>query len=94
MIATSLLNPVTTVTSFDELLFELQGADRFNHVVIDNFLTNYVAEAVLKEFTAFDRPIWNEYNNAIEVKKACNHGDRFPRATYQLFSYLNSKGVY
>jgi hypothetical protein len=91
MSTTSSPNPVTTVTSFDELLPEFQGADPFNHVVIDNFLADGVAEAVVKEFPAFDGPIWNEYNNAIEVKKACNHWDRFPRATYQLFSYLNSK---
>ena len=82
------LNPI----SFDDLVPEFQHAKPFSHLVIDNFLKEEVAHLVANEFPAFDGPVWNEYNNAIEVKKACNHWDRFPRATYRLFSYLNSAG--
>jgi hypothetical protein len=90
MILTPVASQLSSATSFDELIPQFRAAEPFHHVVIDNFLTSEVADAVAGEFPAFDGPVWNEYNNAIEVKKACNHWDRFPRATYQLFSYLNS----
>jgi len=87
----SLISPLSSPSAFDTLVSQFRAAEPFPHVVIDNFLSAEVAEAVAGEFPAFDGPVWNEYNNAIEIKKACNHWDRFPRATYQLFRYLNSE---
>jgi hypothetical protein len=84
-------NQATPFRSSDELVSSFRAAKPFSHLVIDNFLADEVASAVANEFPAFDGPVWNEYNNAIEVKKACNHWDRFPKATYQLFNYLNSE---
>lgn len=62
----------------------------FNHVVIDNFLSEECLTAVTSEFPAFDSPNWYVYNNAIEDKKTTNVWDRFGSVTYQLFTYLNS----
>lgn len=78
------------MVSFAELAEEFTSAGPFNHVVIDNFLKSEVAAVVANEFPAFDGPVWNEYHNAIEVKKAYNHWDRFPKATYQLLNFFNS----
>jgi Rps23 Pro-64 3,4-dihydroxylase Tpa1-like proline 4-hydroxylase len=58
--------------------------------VIDNFLVQEVAEAIEKEFPAYDDNVWAFYNNAIENKKTMNHWDRFQAITYRTFSYLNS----
>jgi hypothetical protein len=83
-------NPLRPGTSFAELSPEFLAAKPFPNLVIDNFLTEEAAAAVAAEFPEFDGPVWNEYNNAIEVKKAMNHWDCFPKATYQLFNFLNS----
>lgn len=91
MTITSSSGPLGSTSSFEALIPGFRSAEPFHHVVIDNFLSAEMAGAVAGEFPAFDGPVWNEYNNAIEVKKACNHWDRFPRATYQLFNYLNSE---
>ncbi|MBM4317734.1 MAG: 2OG-Fe(II) oxygenase [Deltaproteobacteria bacterium] len=63
----------------------------FNHIVIDNFLSNRTIEAVVNEFPNFDSGFWRIYNNAIEVKKLLNHWDKFGAETYKLFNYLNSR---
>jgi hypothetical protein len=61
----------------------------FNHIVIDDFFLPEVAEQLVKEFPAYDSAVWNaHYNNPIENKKACNHWDKFPKTTYQVFHYL------
>jgi len=90
MQTTSLQSPVNPSVCFDDLVEEFRSAKPFPHVVIDNFLMKEVADAVAGEFPDFNGPVWNEYNNAIEIKKTCNHWDKFPPATYRLFSYLGS----
>jgi len=92
MLKTLSTSPINPSISFDELVSEFSAAEPFPHVVIDNFLTDEASDAIVAEFPDFDGSAWNEYNNAIEVKKSCNHWDRFPPATYKLFSYLNSPG--
>ncbi|WP_263367664.1 2OG-Fe(II) oxygenase [Edaphobacter bradus] len=76
--------------NFDDLSSDFDSGDPFRHIVIDNFLREDVARAVAEEFPEFDGPAWSVYNNAIEVKKALNHWDRFPKNTYALFNFLNS----
>ncbi|MGD0445691.1 MAG: 2OG-Fe(II) oxygenase [Edaphobacter sp.] len=90
MITAAVQSTVNPSISFDELATNFRVAEPFPHIVIDNFLTPETATAIVAEFPDFNGPVWNEYNNAIEVKKSCNHWDRFPPATYRLFSYLNS----
>lgn len=69
---------------------EFKQSKPFNHLIIDNFLTHDLAAAVTNEFPSFDSPVWYSYNNQIENKRAMNSWDRFGKATYQLFTYLNS----
>jgi Rps23 Pro-64 3,4-dihydroxylase Tpa1-like proline 4-hydroxylase len=83
-------SPLRQDLSFEELVPVFNHGEPFRHVVIDNFLRDDVARAVAEEFPAFDGSAWAVYNNAIEVKKALNHWDRFPRHTYAMFNYLNS----
>ncbi len=90
MTQTPIRNPLRPGISLTDLADEFQAAKPFSHLVIDNFLAEDVAAKIAAEFPAFDGPVWNTYDNAIEVKKAYNHWDRFPKATYQLFTYLNS----
>lgn len=63
----------------------------FNHIVIDNFLSNDISEAIVKEFPNFDSESWKVYNNAIEIKKLLNHWDKFGQETYKLFNFLSSR---
>jgi Rps23 Pro-64 3,4-dihydroxylase Tpa1-like proline 4-hydroxylase len=83
----SLLNETVNL---EDLIAVFDQGEPFRHVVIDNFLREDVAHAVAEEFPTFDGPAWSVYNNAIEVKKALNHWDRFPKNTYSLFNFLNS----
>lgn len=62
----------------------------FNHLVIDNFLNESIANKLVDEFPSLDSPLWYRYENAIEKKRAMNSWDRFPPATYQVFTFLNS----
>jgi Rps23 Pro-64 3,4-dihydroxylase Tpa1-like proline 4-hydroxylase len=75
---------------FSGLVDEFNAAKPFRNVVIDDFFLPEVAEAIAAEFPKFDGDAWAVYNNSIEIKKALNHWDRFPKATYAAFDYLNS----
>jgi Rps23 Pro-64 3,4-dihydroxylase Tpa1-like proline 4-hydroxylase len=76
--------------NFSSLKNEFESAEPFRNVVIDDFLLPEVARKISEEFPGPDDQPWFEYNNALEIKKALNHWDRFPKATYELFDYLNS----
>src|SRR5438094_4979916 len=65
------------------------AAQPFPHVVIDDFFEPGVAEALERDIPAFGDPSWMQYSNPIEEKRALNHWDRFPAATYQVFAHLN-----
>lgn len=76
---------------WNALRSDFLAAKPFNHIVIDNFFLPEVAAQLAAEFPKYDSPVWNaHYNNAIEKKKACNHWDKFPAATYDVFHYLCS----
>jgi len=67
------------------------SASPFNHVIIDNFWEDSVAQQLVAEIPDHDSIDWTvHYQNALEDKKACNHWDRFPATTYRAFTYLNS----
>jgi len=69
------------------------GCDPFDHCVIDGFFEEEAARALAEEFPAYDSEDWYFYNNAIEHKKALNNWEKFPRATYQAFTMLQSPAV-
>jgi Rps23 Pro-64 3,4-dihydroxylase Tpa1-like proline 4-hydroxylase len=77
--------------NFQDYKKEWAESKPFNHIVIDNFLSKEVSEAVVREFPKFDSDSWRIYNNAIEIKKLLNHWDKFGEETYKLFNYLNSR---
>jgi Rps23 Pro-64 3,4-dihydroxylase Tpa1-like proline 4-hydroxylase len=64
----------------------------FPFAIIDNFFNIDVANNLSTEFPNFDSDVFNgKYENQIEYKRTCNVWDRFPKLTYQVFSYLNSQ---
>lgn len=68
-----------------------ENAKPFPHIIIDNFFENEIAIKLEKEFPNYNDKVWDNYNNAIEVKRICNNWKAFPSLTYQVFSYLNSE---
>lgn len=73
-----------------ELHQEFKNSKPFNHIVIDNFLNQDVAEKIANEFPPFEDNFWYEYNNQIEIKKASNNWNLFPEMTYQFFTHVLS----
>jgi Rps23 Pro-64 3,4-dihydroxylase Tpa1-like proline 4-hydroxylase len=76
---------------FGSLVPAFNEGQPFRNVVIDNFFREDVAQQIAEEFPAFDGPAWSVYHNPIEIKKALNHWDRFPKTTYAAFDFLNSE---
>ena len=71
---------------------EFSSSRPFNHAVIDNFWKEDFAQKLFEEFPEYESSSWTtHYNNPLEDKKTCNHWDKFPAATYQAFTYLNSQ---
>jgi len=85
-IGPSLINPVD-ILSYKETW---TIAKPFHHLVIDSFLTESAISDIVAEFPSFDDKLWYIYDNPIEIKKALNSWDRFPKTIYTLFWYLNS----
>ena len=81
---------VSPQVNFDALVTPFRQGEPFHHVVIPEFFEADVAEGLAAEFPGFDSDVWSEYNNPIEIKKASNRWDRFPRLTYSVFAYLSS----
>lgn len=65
-----------------------QNAQPFNHLVIDNFLPEDLADKVAKEFPDADSDFWYEYSNPLEIKKACSDWNKFTPSIYQVFMEL------
>ena len=64
----------------------------FPHVIIDNFFKPDFALEISKEFPNYDSHVWTfEYNNPVEVKRLCNHWDRFPKHIYLAFTHFVSQ---
>jgi Rps23 Pro-64 3,4-dihydroxylase Tpa1-like proline 4-hydroxylase len=81
---------VSPQIEFDPLVSRFRSAEPFHHIVIDDFFEPAIAQGLAEEFPRFTSNIWAEYDNPIEIKKASNRWDSFPRLTYSVFSYLNS----
>ena len=65
----------------------------FPHIVIDNFLPDHIAKILANEFPSYDSDTWFNYSNRIEHKKLLSDWRKFPKTTYQFFTFLNSKWV-
>jgi Rps23 Pro-64 3,4-dihydroxylase Tpa1-like proline 4-hydroxylase len=76
---------------YQKLQQQFLSSEPFNHVVIDNFFEKEFALKLEKDFPDFNDKSWYHYDNPIEHKKAMNHWDKFPKNTYETFSFLNSK---
>lgn len=64
----------------------------YNHVVIDNFFDEEVANKIASQFPDHDDEVWTvSYDNPVEKKKGCSHWDKFPPAIYSSLFYLSSK---
>lgn len=71
---------------------KFKKAEPFNHVVIDNFFEEELANKIAAEFPKHDSDVWTvAYNNPVEVKKACSHWDKFPSSIYSALYYLCSE---
>ena len=67
-------------------------SEPYEHVVIDDFFNADFAEFIAYEFPHYDSAVWTSvYDNPIEVKRACNHWDRFPIHIYNAFMHFCSK---
>lgn len=56
----------------------------FEHVVIDNFFSDDLAEEIANEFPSHEDSAWTvAYDNPVEKKKACSHWDKFPPSIYK-----------
>lgn len=65
----------------------------FFHIEIDNFFPTEVADKLYDEFPSFDSSVWFDYKNKIEDKKLLSDWRKFPKETYQAFTFLNSSIV-
>lgn len=76
---------------FEALTYKFTESEPYNHIVIDNFFQDEVAQKLVDEFPVFDSEAWCvTYNSPIETyKKVCNHWDRFPKETYRVVDWLN-----
>jgi hypothetical protein len=71
-------------------LGSFRGAVPFDHCVIDGFFDDQAASTLAGEFPDYQSSEWYFYNNSIEHKKALNNWEKFPSATYQAFTILQS----
>lgn len=62
----------------------------FFHTVIDDFLPESLAEGLFNEFPSYDSDVWFNYNNKIEHKRLLSDWRKFPKLTYQTFTFFNS----
>ncbi len=79
------------IRTFESLKTEFLSSKPFNHVVIDNFFEDDVANALSEEFPQYDSATWHVYDNAIEHKKTSNDWNKFTPVTYRVFDTLNSQ---
>jgi len=81
-----MFNPTTIERIFNA---EIE-TEPFNHIVIDNFFTEDFASGLELEFPDYEDSRLYRYDNPIEVKRAMNLWDKFPKLTYNAFWFLCS----
>lgn len=70
-----------------------ENADPFPHLVLDDFLPVELAENLSNDFPVLGDDKLFEYNNPLEIKKALNDWNSYPKNTYQFLQFLNSETV-
>jgi hypothetical protein len=78
------------VKNIQSALESFRGAYPFDHCVVDGFFEEEAARKLSDEFPGYESRDWYFYNNSIEHKKALNSWEKFPKATYQAFTLLQS----
>jgi Rps23 Pro-64 3,4-dihydroxylase Tpa1-like proline 4-hydroxylase len=82
-----MINIINTSELSDKFLSSLP----FNHIVIDNFFEDNIANDIATSFPSHSDDVWTvSYNNPVENKKACSHWDKFPPSIYSAMFYLCS----
>lgn len=83
------------VQNGDEMEISEICHEPFDHVVIDNFISDIEAEQLSKEFPNYNSQIWSTYgytyDSPIEKKRTIRDWKAFPPNTYQFFLKLCSK---
>ena len=75
--------------NINELSESYFNGSPFNHVIIDDFFIDSVAEQIVDCFPKHDDDVWTvSYRNPVENKKACSHWDKFPAPIYNALFYL------
>ena len=69
------------------------GVEPFDHVIIDNFLSDDAANILLKEFPSVERFSWWKYDNFFEKKLAFNSRENLSQSYNDLFQFLNSAEI-
>jgi Rps23 Pro-64 3,4-dihydroxylase Tpa1-like proline 4-hydroxylase len=83
------MQTILTERNWLDLNKEFLSNQPFNHIIIDDFFKPEIAEKLAEEFPKYDSDAWHaHYKNPIENKKTCNHWDKFPEITYNVFHYL------
>jgi Rps23 Pro-64 3,4-dihydroxylase Tpa1-like proline 4-hydroxylase len=72
-------------------LAQFRNSEPFDHCIIDDFFEADAARALSDEFPSYESSDWFVYDNQIEHKKALNNWEKFPKATYQAFTLLQSQ---
>ena len=81
-----MFNPTTIERIFNA---EIE-TEPFNHIVIDDFFKEDFASGLELEFPDYEDSRLYRYDNPIEVKRAMNLWDKFPKLTYNAFWFLCS----
>lgn len=75
------------------ILHSFRTSSPFEHVVINNFFSDHVAETLFRVYPTVDDNVWHKYFNPIEVKYAMDDLDKLPKELQDLFYILSTATV-
>ena len=84
------INKYYNTDSLTNLKKHYSSADPFPHIVIDNFLPDYVLDQVLLHFPDSKNPNWFQFNNTNELKLATRSEAYMPQYIRHVLLELNS----
>ena len=82
---------ILNIQDVTQLSKSFQGADPFDHIVIDNFLNENLAKTLSEKFPRYEDASWWMYDNPLEKKLAYNDLDKLPNCFKTFFDYVNSQ---
>ena len=74
--------------NWESLSVDYSNAKPFKHIVIDNFFVNDFAKIISNQFPKYNKKLWFEHDNPIEIKKLNNNWNLFPPETYLMFTFF------